>query len=74
MAARKHYPLPRRLNVAMTDKAHARLRQLNTEYGFGNNYLLTFLLENLDEIADPHALDRVFNRLIAEFGSPDRNP
>ena len=72
MAARKHYPLPKRFSVAMTDKAYTRLRQLNAEYGFGNNYLLTFLLENLDEFADQAALERVFTNLIAEFGNPDR--
>ena len=72
MPAKKHYPLPKRFNVAMTDKAYARLRALNADYGFGNNYLLTFLLENLDEIADQDALDRVFRALIDEWGAPER--
>ncbi len=72
MPAKKHYPLPKRFNVAMTDKAYACLRALNADYGFGNNYLLTFLLENLDEIVDQDALDRVFRALIDEWGAPER--
>ena len=72
--ARKRYPLPKRFNVAMTDAAYGRLRALNAAYGFGNNYCLTFLLENLDEICDPKALDRVFKKLIEEHGAPSPGP
>ena len=54
----------------MTDAAYARLRELHAAYGFGNNYCLTFLLENLDEICDPEALDRVFQTMIEEYGAP----
>jgi hypothetical protein len=66
----KHWPLPKRFNVAMTDKAYARLRALSEETGLGNNYLLTILLENLDRYADVDALDRVFQEIFAEYGQP----
>ena len=70
----KRRPLPRRFNAALTEEAYARLRALNAEPGLGNNYLLTVLLENLDEIADPDALGRVFNEFISEYGAPNKNP
>ena len=69
-AKAKRYPLPKRFNVALSEKAYARLRELNEEYGFGNNYLLTFLLENLDQVTKPRELDRVFKKAISEFGRP----
>jgi hypothetical protein len=68
--AKKRYPLPKRFAAALSDPAYARLRELNAEYGLGNNYLLCVLLENLDEIADPEALQRAFERFIAEYGAP----
>ena len=68
----KRLPLPRRFNVAMTEKAYARLRTLNADYGLGNNYLLTVLLENLDAIADAGKLDKIYTDFIAEYGSPAR--
>jgi hypothetical protein len=66
----KRLPLPRRFNAALTDKAYDRLRALNAEHGLGNNYLLTVLLERLDDIAEPEALDRAFADFIAEYGAP----
>lgn len=69
-AKKKHLPLPKRFNVAMTDAAYARLRKINARYGFGNNYCLTFLLENLDEIADADRLAGLFDRMTEEWGSP----
>lgn len=68
--AKKRLPLPTRFSVALTEKAYARLRDLNTEYGLGNNYLLTVLLENLDAIADPAKLKGTFDGFIAEYGAP----
>lgn len=70
--APKRLPLPRRFNVAMTEKAYARLRSLNDDYGYGNNYLLTFLLENFDEVVDQAALQKLFKQLDEEYGSPKR--
>nr|TFG52241.1 MAG: hypothetical protein E4H34_05295 [Hyphomicrobiales bacterium] len=70
MTKPKRLPLPKRFNVAMTEKAYARLRGLNGQWHLGNNYLLTVLLENLDEIADGPALERAFERFIAEYGAP----
>ena len=67
---KKAYPLPKRFNAALSEKAYARLRELHQEYGFGNNYLLTFLLENLDEIAEKRKLKNVLSRMADEFGSP----
>ena len=70
MAKAKRFPLPKRFNVAMSEAAYARLRDLNAQWGLGNNYLLVVLLENLDAIADPAALDRAFADFIAEYGAP----
>ncbi|MEL6773353.1 MAG: hypothetical protein AAFS07_16465 [Pseudomonadota bacterium] len=66
----KRLPLPRRFNAAMTEAAYERLRALNADYGLGNNYLLTVLLERLDDIADAEALDRAFRDFIDEYGAP----
>lgn len=71
MAGRaKALPLPRRFNAALTEDAYARLRLLNQQYGLGNNYLLTILLEKLDDYADKDALDRAFETFIVEYGAP----
>jgi len=66
----KRYPIPKRFSAAMSETAYARLRALNAEYGLGNNYLLTILLENLDEIDGEGRMDAVFRRFIDEYGSP----
>jgi hypothetical protein len=66
----RRYPLPKRFQAALSEKAYARLRALNEEFNLGNNYLLVVLLENLDSYADPHALDRAFRDFIAEHGAP----
>lgn len=70
MATPKRYPLPKRFNAALSEKAYERLRSLNEKYGYGNNYLLTILLENLDDIADQDALENVFEAFKAEYGAP----
>ncbi len=66
----KRLPLPKRFNVALTEQAYANLRALNERYGFGNNYLLTILLENLDAVTDPAALERAFAEFADEYGRP----
>jgi len=66
----KRYPLPERFNAAMSEAAYARLRELNAEYGLGNNYLLTVLLENLDRIDGEGRMDAVFRDFIEEYGAP----
>ncbi|MEM7499320.1 MAG: hypothetical protein AAF371_15175 [Pseudomonadota bacterium] len=66
----KRLPLPKRFNAALTEAAYARLRALNAEHGLGNNYLLTVLLERLDDYADPAKLERVFEDFIADYGAP----
>ena len=68
--AAKRYPLPKRFKAALSEAAYERLRALNGRYGFSNNYLLTILLENLETIADPEALDRAFRDFTAEYGAP----
>lgn len=68
--AKKRLLLPKRFSVAMTDAAYARLRRLNDKYSYGNNYLLTFLLENFDEVVDGEALDVVMERIADEYGRP----
>lgn len=66
----KRLPLPKRFSVALTEAAYDNLRALNGRYRFGNNYLLTVLLENLDTIADRTALDKAFADFAAEYGQP----
>lgn len=66
----KRLPLPKRFNVAMTERAYENLRALNERFAYGNNYLLTVLLENLETIVDPKALERVFDEFAAEYGRP----
>ncbi|MEM9524752.1 MAG: hypothetical protein AAF982_12360 [Pseudomonadota bacterium] len=67
----KRYPLPKRFSAAMSEAAYDRLRALNADWHLSNNYLLTVLLENLDELAEPEALERVFRRFIARYGAPE---
>ncbi|MDJ0905826.1 MAG: hypothetical protein QNI96_07390 [Woeseiaceae bacterium] len=66
----KRYPLPKRFNAALSEKAYANLRALNARYHYGNNYLLTILLENLDAITDRDALEKAFADFKAEYGAP----
>ena len=68
--AKKRYPLPKRFNTALSEKAYANLRALNDRYRYGNNYLLTVLLENIEEIADATALEQAFTRFQEEYGAP----
>lgn len=69
---KKRLPLPKRFNAAMTEEAYARLRALNADYGLGNNYLLTVLLENLDTYANDKKLKKVFDEFIAEYCPPEQ--
>ncbi len=66
----KRYPLPKRFSAALSEKAYAKLRELNGQYHYGNNYLLTILLENFDEITDPSAVEKAFADFAAEYGAP----
>ena len=66
----KRYPLPKRFSAALSEKAYANLRALNDRYHYGNNYLLTILLENLDAITDSEALEKAFADFKAEYGAP----
>jgi hypothetical protein len=66
----KRLPLTIRRSMNLTEPAYERLRTLNEEYGFGNNYLLTVLLERLDDYADADKLAAVFDEFIAEYGAP----
>ena len=66
----KKFPLPKRFNVAMSEKAYGNLRKLNEEFGLGNNYLLTVLLENLPEVTKKRELNRAYKKMIAEYGAP----
>lgn len=66
----RRYPLPKRFSAALSEDAYARLRALNARHGFGNNYLLTILLERLDDIVDAEALDRAYAEFAAEYGAP----
>ena len=66
----KRFPLPRRFNAALSEKAYEKLRSLNDIYHYGNNYLLTILLENLDKIANREEMEKVFAEFKEEFGAP----
>lgn len=66
----KRLPLPKRFSAALTEKAYARLRNLNAAHGYGNNYLLTIILENFDAIVDEQAFDTVMAEFKAEYGAP----
>ena len=68
--AGKRLPLPKRFSVALTESAYKRLRALNARYGLSNNYLLSVLLERLDDYADEQRLAAAFDAFIAEFGAP----
>ena len=70
MMTKSHVPLPRRFAVALTEDAHARLRALNARHGLGNNYILTVLLERLDDYAHPVKLAMAFRDFIATHGAP----
>ena len=72
--AKKRYPLPKRFNAALSEAAYARLRAINAETGLGNNYCLTVLLENLDEIADADRLAEAYGRFIAAHCGPAEDP
>lgn len=69
---KKHYPLPKRFNVALSDEAYAKLRALNAKWGLGNNYLLEVLLMHLEQVTDAEALDQVFEQWITEWGAPNK--
>ena len=66
----KRYPLPKRFSAALSEKAYDNLRALNARYHYGNNYLLTIRLENLDTITNADALEKVFAEFAAEYGAP----
>lgn len=70
--AAKRFSLPKRFNVALTDAAYAKLREMNGRYGgLSNNFLLTVLLENLDDVTDRDRLDAVYQQFIEEYGAPN---
>ncbi len=66
----KRLSLPKRFNAAMTEQAYDRLRELNAEWHFGNNYLLTILLENFDDVVDQDRWQETMNAFIIEYGQP----
>ena len=68
--AAKRYPLPKRFNAALSEKAYANLRALNEQYHYGNNYLLTILLENFETITDAERVQQVFADFASEYGAP----
>ncbi len=67
----KRLPLPKRFSAALTEKAYARLRSLNEDWHYGNNYLLTILLENFDEIVDEKKFRKVMEAFVDEYGQPE---
>ncbi len=55
----------------MSDKAYANLRALSAKYGYGNNYLLTFIFENFDRVTNAGEIEKVFAEYEAEYGAPE---
>ena len=68
--AAKRYPLPKRFSAALSEKAYARLRTLNETYHYGNNYLLTIILENFEDITVSENVEKAFSDFAAEYGAP----
>lgn len=68
--AAKRYALPKRFNAAMSEKAYAQLRALNDKYHYGNNYLLTIILENFEDITNKASVEKAFSDFAAEYGAP----
>ncbi len=68
---RKTYPLPKRFNAALSEQAYTTLRELNSQYGYGNNYLLTILLENLPRLTTASAIDEVMAEFKQAYGAPE---
>ena len=67
---KKKYPLTKRFSAAVSEKAYQNLRELNEKYHYGNNYLLTILLENLDKITNKEAVEEIFSDFKEEYGAP----
>lgn len=70
LMGKKHYPLTKRFTLSLSEKAYDKLHSLDEKYGYGNNCLLTVLLENLDVIADNKALEQAFKAFKHEYGAP----
>ena len=68
--AGKRYPLPKRFSAALSERAYEQLRALNAKYGYGNNYLLTIILENFEAITSSAEVERVFAEFKDEYGAP----
>ena len=66
----KKYVLSKRFSVALSEQAYTNLRALNKKYSYGNNYLLTVLLENIDTVTNPDEVQKVFKKFEDEYGSP----
>ena len=66
----KRFPLPKRINIALSDRAYENLRALNEKYHYGNNYLLTILLENFDAISKDREVKKAFAEFKSEYGAP----
>ncbi len=71
--AAKRYPLPKRFSAALSEKAYTQLRALNEKYHYGNNYLLTIILENFEDITSVDAVEKAFSDFAAEYGTPAPN-
>ncbi len=54
----------------MSEKAYAQLRALNEKYHYGNNYLLTIILENFEDITSEDSVAKAFADFAAEYGAP----
>lgn len=61
---RHHKPLNKRFHARLSDEAYANLRLLAHETGLGNNYVLTVLLENLEETVNRTAFKSAVSAML----------
>ena len=66
----KRFPLTKRFNAALSEKAYSMLRDFSEKYSYGNNYILTLILENSEKVIDEKALKEVIKIFENEYGSP----
>lgn len=66
-----HKPLEKRFSVAMTPEAYANLRVLADESCLGNNYVLTVLLENMENVIDRDEFRRAVESMLEKHRKRD---
>ena len=68
---RHHKPLDKRFSAALSDQAYARLRELAEATALSNNYVLTVLLEGIDEVVDRDAFMAAARAMVDRHCPPE---